>query len=236
MDSSWLDLSHLPEIFALAIVIGCFRPLVRRAGPHVNLWFVGWTFLLLHCVTATFLPTDSLRNPWLYLLDRACFSMAILLFAMTAETNPIRRLKWPMPAILAVPLLFQSAMTAFPIHPPHLDRLAVLLFLAPALFLLFTGAQHQAQRSRQGMVFGTAYLILSGLTLAYGPMQALLVGRAEVTLLLLGAALLFARSSPRAHRGVVAAVTGLAAWALTWPLLTLCWRIGHPVQLPATIP
>ena len=43
-----MDLTYLPDIFSLMIFIFGFRPLVRKVGSHVNLWFLGWTFMLVH--------------------------------------------------------------------------------------------------------------------------------------------------------------------------------------------
>jgi len=234
-----LDLRQLPEIFGLIIVIVCFRPLVRRAGPHVNLWFAGWTCLLLHLVVLSVLPVTSHPNPWLLLAERSTFALAMLLFAFTAESCPARRLRWPLPGILAVPLLCEAAMIAFPVHPVGIDRLSVLLFLAPALFLLFgtvgRSEQKKLQPTRQEIVFGSAYLVLAGLAFACNPQSPAIVGHAELTLLLLGAAFLFLRSSPLAHRGVISAVAGMTAWALTGPALTLFAWLSHPVSVPATI-
>ena len=235
MDSATLDLSHLPEIFGLVIVIGCFRPLVRRAGSHVNLWFAGWSCLLLHLLVLTFAPDGGHFSPWLRLADRAALVLASLIFAYTAENRPAVRLPGAFTAMLAVPLLCQAAAISFPDHPAGLDRAAVLLFLAPALYLLYTAAGSSAARTPQALVFASVYLLLGVLALACDPAQPALVGRAELTLLLLGAALLFGRSVPRTHRGVIAAVFGMAAWALTWPLLTLCARLGHPLRLSGTV-
>jgi diguanylate cyclase (GGDEF)-like protein len=239
VDSSWLDLRYLPEIFGLALVIGCFRPLVRRAGRHVNLWFAGWFCLLLHFVALSFPLHPDHANSWLRLIERSAFALAILLFAYTAENDPAQRVAWPLPPILAAPLSCQAAVDAFPAHSVALDRLAVLLFLAPALYLLFAAAQPNGKshlrRTRQAIVFGIAYLTLAGLALVFDPLRPSVVGNAELTLLLLGAAFLFGRSAPRTHRGVVAAVTGMAAWALTWPALSLYAKLVRPIHLPQTI-
>jgi len=239
VSSTWLDLRYLPEIFGLSMLIGCFRPLVRRAGPHVNLWFAGWLCLLLHFLALAFAPAGSHASPWLQLASRSAFSLGILLFAFTAENNPARRLAWPLPVILAAPLLCQAVANVFPTHPAWLDRLTVLLFLAPALYLLCAAARGpgrtNGQRTLQPIAFGTAYLILAALALTCDPRRPSLVGQAELTLLLLAAAFLFGRSAGRAHRGVIAAFTGMVLWALTWPALAVYARLANPISLPATI-
>ena len=235
MDLSQLDLHYLPEIFGIVVVIACFRPLVRRAGSHVNLWFSAWICLLLHLVAMTFLADKLPPNPWLLLFDRCAFGVAILIFAFTAEKNPAQRLRKPLPALLAVPLICQAAVIAFPVHPAGLDRLTVLLFLAAALYLLLALPLQTGRRTRQAAVFGFAYLILAAVALACNPKQAPLVGRAELTLLLLGAAFLFGRSTVRVHRGVILAISGMTLWALTWPMLTLYAWLFRPILLPSTI-
>ncbi len=239
MDSSALDLRYLPEIFGLTIVIVCFRPLVRRAGSHVNLWFGGWFCLLLHFVALTLLPAPMQAAAWLTFAERATFSLALLLFTFTAENHPTHRLRWQMLPVLAAPLLCQAAVNVLPAHPAWLDRLTVLVFLAPAVYLLLAalalnGRAEMPQR-RQASIFGAAYLLMGGLALACDPRFPSIVGHAELTLLLLSAAFLFGRSAARFHRGVIAAVAGMAAWALTWPALTLYAHLARPAHLPNTI-
>ena len=43
-----MNLALLPNLCALLVFIGAFRPLARRAGPHTNAWFLAWIFILLH--------------------------------------------------------------------------------------------------------------------------------------------------------------------------------------------
>ena len=152
------------------------------------------------------------------------------MFAFASEKKPLpASARKPLPAILAVPLICQAAVIAFPVHPAGLDRLTVLLFLAAALYLLLALPLQTGRRTRQAAVFGFAYLILAAVALACNPKQAPLVGRAELTLLLLGAAFLFGRSTVRVHRGVILAISGMTLWALTWPMLTLYAWLFRPI-------
>ena len=235
MDSPLPDLRHLPAIFGLALLIGCFRPLVRRSGPHVNLWFAGWFCLLLHLLASTLLPYSHNASAWVLLADRSSFALALLIFAVTAENKRARRLKWPMPGLLSIPLLSQAAVSVFRVHPAAVDRLTVLFFLAPALYLLLTEVRRMRLKgdgvNRQAVAFGSTYLILAVLAFVRDPQAPALVGHVEQSLLLLTAAFLFLRSSTRKHRGVVAAVTGMTTWALGWPVLSLL----HLGSAPDTI-
>ena len=229
--SSYMDLTHLPEIFALSVLIGCFRPLVRRAGPHVNLWFAGWFCLLVHFVALTLLPDQRLalllRMPWLHLVDRCFLDLALIIFAYAAENNPVRRVKPILVFLFALALFCQSAISIYPAQSVALHRLAVLLFLLPGLFVLIV----LPKRTLQSNVFGVTCLVLAGFAIAFDPDSAAIVVHAELTLLLLSAAFLYLRSSPQPHRGVIAAVIGMAAWALTRPAFNLLERVApslHP--------
>lgn len=235
MDSPWLDLRYLREIFGLIIVIGFFRPLLRRAGPHVNLWFAGWFCLLLHFLILTFLPETYRMHGWLRIIDQSAFSLTILLFALNAEGRPGRSLAWPLPGLLAVPLFAQAAVNVIPIHSVHLDRLSVLLFLAPAVYLLLTAAFRKGRCTPQAVVLGTAYLLLAAFALVCNPHSSSLVIGAEQTLLLLSAAFLFGWSAASVHRGVIVAITGMLLWAITWPILRLYAWFSHPLSPPTTL-
>jgi diguanylate cyclase (GGDEF)-like protein len=124
------------------------------------------------------------------------------------------------------------------VHAVGLDRLTVLLFAAPAFYLLanrFGRLKRPELKTRQALVLGTIYLALAGTALVCDPQQAEWGVHAEVTLLLLGAAYLFGRSSERLHRGVVVAVLGMILWALTWPIVGLCSRWFLPLHLPGAV-
>lgn len=226
------NLSYLPEIFALVSLIGCFRPLVRRAGPHVNLWFVGWFFLLLHFTAQFMLPAAAVGNPsatgnpFVMLAARWALDLCALTFVLASESIASQRIGRPVAAVLALPILFQSALFIFPRHPAAMDRLAVLLFVAPALYLLFS----TRRRWRQTILLGTVYLVLGGLTLQTAS-QPGAVSDAALSILFLAAAYLFLRSTPRTGRGVIAAVAGLAGWGLAFPLVALCSRFDPAFHL-----
>jgi diguanylate cyclase (GGDEF)-like protein len=231
VDPSKFDLSHLPEVFALAILIACFRPLVRRAGAHANLWFAGWLFLLLNFVAQTFAPGSGSLQPLFLFLSLAMTSLCILTFAVIAEGNATTRIASPLAWILYLPLVLQSALIAVPVHAKALDRLAVLGFLAPALYLLFG----RAGRNRQTWLLGGSYFCLSAIALRSDPGEPALVMSSELTLLLLTAAWLFLRSAHRLHRGVWMAVCGLVLWAITGPAGELLRRSYPGIHLAGTL-
>jgi diguanylate cyclase (GGDEF)-like protein len=231
VDPTKFDLSHLPEVAALGILIVCFRPLVRRAGAHANVWFVGWLFLALNFVAKAIEPGAGALRPLFFFSSRAMMSLCILTFAVIAESETGRRVSRPVMWMLAIPLLFQSALIAEPGHAQALDRLAVLLFAAPGVYLL-VGAE---PRTRQAWLLGGTYAVLAGLALASDPGNPARLMSAALTLLLLSAAWLYLRSAQRLHRGVWMAVCGLAGWALTGPAMQLLqWE--HPgIHLAGTL-
>jgi diguanylate cyclase (GGDEF)-like protein len=231
VDPTKFDLAHIPEISALGILIGCFRPLVRRAGAHANLWFVGWIFLLLNFVAEVFEPGAGSMRPLFLFCSRVMMSLCIFTFFLIAEADAARRVSGPLAWTLTLPLLLQSALIAVPAHTQALDRLAVLLFLAPSLYFLLLGAP----RTRQTWLLGSSYLCLAGFALLFDPRDPAQVMRAELSLLLLSAAWLFLRSAQRVHRGVWMAVCGLAGWALTSPVMQLLQRVDPGIHLPGTL-
>ena len=217
-----MDLSYTPDVFSLAVFIAGFRPLVRRVGSHVNLWFLGWGFMLLHYIALAFAsPAPSHRA----LPIAALFAVRLcaLCFLIAAANLPTPHLG-PAPVVeLAIPILIQLTLSLFAPAHPHWQSAAAALFFLPGLHLLF--APHR--RSRSLVFLGTAFALFAAFMVPVATASPTLVADGALALVFLTAAYLYAASAERLTRGVVAAVTGLAAWGLTYPLAD-AWLHAHP--------
>ena len=221
-------MSYLPEVLALAVLILCFRPLVRRAGPHVNLWFVGWLLLLVHFAALLISDWSGISNLYLLLAARWSLDLCAFSFLMISEHVPEERIGAPIAALLGLPVLLQSGLALFARHPGGLDRLTVLLFVATGMYLLLS----PSERSRQATVVGGVWILLGALTVRQDAQYAPVISEAALALMLLGAAWVFFRSAPETNRGVVAATAGLTGWGLTFPLLYLTGRYYPTIHVP----
>lgn len=240
MESLHPNLSYLPEVFSLAVLIGCFRPLVRRAGPHVNLWFVGWTFLLLHFAALCFLPPQAnaspfalapAANPFIMLAVRWSLDLCALCFVLVSESLPCERVRMPLATAFAIPVMLQAALAIFPQPSLIFNLVTVLLFITPALYFLLT----PRHRSRQLTVVCVAWLLLGALTFRPGQQYPDIVSAAVLSTLFFVAAYLFLRSAARTDRGVLAAVAGLIGWGLAYIIVPLFNRIAPAAHISRTI-
>ena len=214
-----MDSSYLPDIFALSLFIGGFRPLVRRVGAHVNLWFLGWGFLLLHyvilSVTARTGPMHAPRSLAALWTTELC----ALCFVVAAANIPASNLGPTLALELAVPVLLQSALAVLCPGRADVHVAAVALFFAPGLHMLLL----RAHRSRAMVVLGAAFAVFAAVTLTVAGRAgtAMPIAHGALALLFLTASYLYAAASGRFSRGIVAAVAGLATWGLSYPLADL---------------
>ncbi len=230
-----MDLEYLPDIFSLAVFIVGFRPLVRRVGAHVNLWFVGWGFILIHFIALSFAvpggwfhTATSLTALW---ATQAC----ALCFVVAAANMPTPHVGPLLTVELAVPVLFQSGLVFVQPPRPDLQFIAVGLFLLPALHVLLV----KKDRSRSMIVLSLACGMFALIVLPIARTRPLVVADGTLALLFLTSAYLYAAGSVRLSRGVLAAVAGLVGWGLSYPIVDVWLRLhpGHPpdrslVELP----
>lgn len=225
------DPSHLQEIFSLAVLILFARPIIRRAGRHTNLWFIGWICIILHFFFETIRTPHTIDPGVLTLCIRWSVDVALLAFVLASEKRILDRIRFPLPFLLLIPMLFQSSLIAFPGHPLAVDRLAVLLFGAVGSYLLLS----HRHRVSQVILLGFAYLGIGCSALIFDPANPSFVNRGELTVFMLIAAFLFLRSSPRIHRGVIAATAGMVFWALSRPMVDLLARFQPSLVVPRIV-
>ncbi len=217
-----VDLSVLPEIFAVALVIGAYRPLVRRVGGHIQLWLLGWCFLLLHFLVLLAAGPHGAGLPGIHFLAVGLLELCGLSLLIAAGNARLRRIGWAFAAGIAIPMLAQAAWSSFNPMPPTGRHVAGALwinslFALPALPLLASRSSRRQGRTAIGVTFA-----LFGLaTLPLAASQPELVTACALAVLLLSVAYLYLSNTPRYSRGVLSTGFGLATWGLSYPLAAL---------------
>ncbi len=226
-----MDLTLLPDIFALAVFIFAFRPLVRRAGAHADLWFLGWTFLLIHSAAVAFHVAPGPLHTLLQLVAVWSTDLCGLSFFFVAANVPVRRIETRVVFMIAVPVLIQSG--ALVLHNPFnaVSYLASALYAVPGIYMLGT----RRRRNQQMIVIAIAFLAFATLTAPFAATYTPLVAACTLSFLFLGAAYLFGASAPRFTRGAFAVVLGLVAWAFEYPLLAFITRVHPQMHLQHTL-
>jgi len=214
-----VDLSVLPTLSALAVFVGCFRPLVRRAGPQTDACFVAWTFLLIHYVVLLLPNGDTLRDSigvlvsiWAVELCGLCFMWAAC-NARSTHTNQILTFE------LGIPILFQSFLYVFNFDGYTIRLTATLLLLIPALHLLIV----PLYRSRALNRIAGAFALLAVGLIPFTRADSYIVLNVIQCALFLSASYLIFTFTPKVTRGTVLMVGGMVVWALTYLLQGIGW-------------
>ena len=209
-----MDRSLLPDIFGLTVFIVGFRPLARRVGPHANLWFLGWTFVLLHHLALLFNAPPGMRHAVAQLIASWAIDLCGLVFLIVSANVPTRRIGPLLMLELGLPVLLQSGLFVFNVEQPAAQFAACILFLTPAVHML-AWPRHRSHP----MVVVTAAFATYGLAmLPIVRRDPRVPVEGALALLFLSAAYLFFISAERYTRGVIAATAGLAGWGLSYPL------------------
>ncbi len=225
-----MDLRFVPNVFGLSVFIVGFRPLVRRVGAHVNLWFIGWFFLLLHYLTLSVSPSGATSRHVTELLALWALELCGLAFMAAAASGQVYHVGIRIAAELGVPVLLQTALSTCGVEQRAVHLLASLLFFAPAVHLLL----RKRDRALPMVVISAAFAVLGLAGLASPSSSATLITNGALMLIFLGAAYLYALTARHFTRGVIAGIVGLAAWGLTFPLIVLMARFTpalHPERL-----
>ena len=136
-----MDLAVLPEIFALALLLGAYRPLVRRVGAHVSLWFIGWCCLMAHFLVLFAVKASLASHPIPHFFALITLEACGLIFILASANTRMRRIGRTFIAELAIPMVAQAALYGMnPAHNPArfilLHRLVNVLFILPLLPVL----------------------------------------------------------------------------------------------------
>ena len=223
-----MELSVLPDIFALAIFILGFRPLVRRVGSYVNTWFAGWALILVHYCALLYLASSSgALHMALQIASLWSVDLCGAAFVTAAAGVSRRRVRWQECLILAFPVLFQSGCLLMGSRYPALLYLEVALYFTPAICLLASSRPRTRSPILIVSAFGL-YGLASLLLVRVSPALAIAGG---TSLLFLTAAYLYLLTAERYTRGSVAAIVGLTGWGLIYPAIALLRRFDPGVPI-----
>jgi diguanylate cyclase (GGDEF)-like protein len=209
-----VDLSALPTFYALIVFVCCFRPLVRRAGPHTNMWFIGWMFLLVHYLSLFVPDLKGIKEALSELVGIWSVELCSLCFVWAANNVRPSRFNRVFTIELAVPVLLQSGLYLF--FPGH-DRInivASLLFLIPGVHLLVQRKYRTVAFNVLGVVFA---MLGVGLAVFYKTDPYLVLG-IILGLVFVSAAYLVFATAPKMTRGVGLMMAGLSLWGVSCPL------------------
>ncbi len=231
-----MDLAVLPEIFALALLIGAYRPLVRRVGAHVNLWFLGWCYLLAHFFVLFAVKPARANDPLPHFLAVISLETCGLLFLLAAGNARLRRVGYVFFGQLALPMLAQAAL--YGLRPgAHLARYSLLhqlvnaLFVVPVLPLIY----RPAARRRHRAVIGIAFAVFGLATLPIAAGYPEIVTAGILAMLFFSVAYLYLSNTPRYSGGVFVTGFGLAAWGISYPIAAIIERLYPGLELDSRL-
>jgi diguanylate cyclase (GGDEF)-like protein len=205
----------------LTVFILGFQPLVRRVGAHANLWFLGWTFLLINELMVSF-GTGPWSAKWLQLVAASSLSLCGLCFMAAAaeaaavpgapglaerQVDPLLHLE------VALPVLVQTTLCVLQVHNWPLAVLNAILFLLPLGHMLI-------ERERRRPLVGLG-IVLAGfgvVTLFFAVHAPEGVLNALMCLVFSSSGALYWANTPRLRRGGWAAIVGLFVTAASYPL------------------
>ncbi len=222
-----VDLSYLPDIFSLTIFLVGFRPLVRKVSSDLNLWFLGWIFLLAHCVVLFFMPSAGRLHLFAAFVAYWMQDLCALTFLFAAATLKGRRIAAEFTGVLAIPVLTQSALFLLDEKRPAVSLAVLALFLLPAGFVALT----PQPRFRPFVVLSIAFLLFAAGIVPLAAHHAALVGDGVLSLLFLSAAYLYLVSTARKTKGALAVVAGLTGWGLSFPVVAVILHQNPGIKL-----
>ena len=218
-----MDLSLLTDILVLTIFIVGFRPLARRVGAHANLWFAGFTFLLVRKIALLLEPLATWLHTPCTLVGMIALALCALTFLVVSANVPRVRLRKPVLASMVTPVLLQVSIYVLQPHRAWLLYLTTSLFLAP----LATVIALRRQRSRPLLLVATVFALFALSMLPVTAKHPVVVANAAISLVFLSAAFFYLHTAQRLSRSVVAAAAGLVTWGLLSPLVLVAMKL-HP--------
>ena len=185
----------------------------------MNLWLLGWFFLLGHYLALFLEGPHWSRTAWASALSVILIELCGLSLILATGNAKTRRIGVPFSLQLAFPILAQAVLAAFRSGVTH-STVAKLqygvnaLFLLPALLLAF----RRSPQKRGRVVVGVAFAVFGVATMPMAASHAELVTAGALSLLFLSVAYLYLSMRPQYSCGVLATGVGLAGWGLSFPL------------------
>ena len=199
----------------------------------MNLWFLGWGFVLLHYVALLLDQPQGWSHLVLTLVARWALDLCGLIFlrAACAAGMKVCGIDRPFLIALAVPVLAQSGLCVLGSRHPALLFGSLGLFLLPAAFT----ALQRSRAGRQQTVLCTAFAVFAVGVLPLAARSPALVADGVLCLVFLSSAYLYGTSVSRMTRGSLAATTGLIGWGLSYPIVGLLLHLHPETALDRTI-
>lgn len=215
-----MNWSAFPNIIAIALLTCAFASVLRRnQTPGLNIWLMGWIFVLFHFAAMLLAGTPE---PW-GSITRAAADVLLLTAALVFQRSavsyrdtPTSRLMFFLLAGLgsAYLLLFDLGLA----QQPYLDLCALLLALAPlANFIAHPEVQHLALRR---YIVGFNFVLgIALIGLHHQHWLALDLGRILLLFTVYsGVALHFWYAFRRATAGSIITILSFLMWGLSFPL------------------
>ncbi len=212
----------MPEIFALALLLGAYRPLLRRAGGPVSLWFYGWCCLMAHFVVRFFCEKSWTGKALPHLLSLLALEACGLIFLLAVSHGRTHAVQRSFVAGLTLPMAAQAvlySLTAIRHVAPVVSagRAAGLLFLLPLMIC----AIRQSSRNRFQLVVGGSFALFGVGSLTFAATHPREVTLGALALLFFSDAYLCLAANRHAARGALVTGMGLGVWGVTFPLASV---------------
>lgn len=216
-----MNFSILPNLIALAILVGVFWAISRKATTErLDLWLAGWFLVLLHFCASFLTPISQPWNNIMTAVSLDALILAAIAFVISVSTiasTPRRRMLVALAIGVPCVLFTNAAIWEVANHAFYYVVVAAGVIAPVALLWRFND---------RGRVYATglsAGTIIAGLIAARGvandhPEVGIIVVLTALNLL---AAVLFWRQHGRVTAGVLTTVTGFLLWGAVFPIAAL---------------
>jgi diguanylate cyclase (GGDEF)-like protein len=208
-----MALMLLPNVLALVVFLGAFRPLARRGGPLANAWFFSWAFVILHVIAMMAGGSDNhlLAVRLVSLWSVECAGLA---FLRAAKQSPVEWVSITFQLEVLLPVLMLGGLFAMHAGTGWTRAGCSLLLTLPLLHLALIPRFRDKLRLKVAWAAAGAGVLLAPVAW-FNPMLnlSLLQG-----FLFAGAACVCLLSTEPRSRGGLTTVVGLTLYGLTFPL------------------
>jgi diguanylate cyclase len=230
-----MNFSTLPNLVALAILVGVFWAISRKdTSERLHLWLAGWFLVLLHFMAQFLSPENGSANKWLTAADLNFLMLASIAFVISVSSIATTwRRQILMASTIAVPCLAYANGTVWEItsHSYYYAVIAVGGLAPVTIFWRF--------RNKSGLytlaVFAATAVTAAAAMWAVARSQFDLGVTVILTVLNFAAGLLYWKHHTRTTAGVLTTVFGFALWGLVFPV-SMLFAIYRPlVQVESEI-
>src|SRR5579863_6528562 len=213
-----MKLTALPDLLALATLVGGFISLLRRrSGNRLALWLVGWIFILIHFTAELFDTGDGAWHLCMLTVSLWMLEMCGMAFVWAAVQGRAASKRWWVALTIAFTPLAYTAALIWGVQ----SRAAYVALIAPMLFGGAATLYDSIRRPRENAGPVPAGLISFALAIV---LLLSLNSQDDIglTAILAGvyycAALHYWQRFRRTTTGVLTAVGGLIAWGSVFPV------------------